>query len=332
MSSKFTVEDIQRQIEGLSRQKVIVFGAAGVGRTLRFQAGKLPSNANVMLGDAAEEHLFVSGSLAMANSLAGLCGQVEVVALVGDRSEHEDVLRGVCDPRTDVRLVKVTGHDNDEEIHFVSRQSGGELLSLHCLGSQTEDCRKEILSEFSGRPEEFDLVIFSDPNFCGLSGGVLACPRNFAKASAVKVCFDQDGWEQKGRQEGSKVDFAWVNDAERGLTGNQQYRDVSSLKNWLLEKVNCRVLMLPNHAEGSVWYLSEDEIIEVPDLSSSQIGRAVRDKLRFSFSAAFLALGMNLELSGFVASAAGAICSQSAGRCSVGYVDLIKYLTRLLKI
>lgn len=331
MASRFVVEDIKRQLDRLSSKKVLVVGAARVGRNLRFKAGKLsPKENGALEGDANDDVLFASGSLAIANSLAGLCGYVEVVAPVGETRGYADSLKRCCDPRAALRLVEIVGYDYEEEIHFVSRQSGGELISLSRPGPQIVDCRKEIFSEFDKQPREFDLVIFSDLNFFSLSDVAPACSCKLAKVSAVKVDFVKDGRERKGRKDGAKVDFAWIDDLELDLSRNLQCRDIFSIKNCLLEEANCRVLMLPNRAEGSVWYLSADEIIEVPDLSSSRLGREVRDKLRFSFSAAFLALDLSLELSGFLAAAAAS--SLNLPSYSMEYVDFIKYLTRLLKV
>ena len=96
--------------------------------------------------------------------------------------------------------------------------------------------------------------------------------------------------------------------------------------------LNCDNLMVTRGHRGSINLDQEKGFHETPAFASRVVDVVGAGDALFAFTSPCMALGMPQELTSFIGNAVGALAVQIVcNREPVDVVDLIKYMTRLLK-
>jgi len=331
---KYGAESIIEQLKGLKDMKVLVIGDGIIDEYHYCESMGRSSKVPLVVERFLSREVFAGGVFAAANHIAGLCGEVRMVSVLGDRNSEKNFILSRLAPNIKPEFFTRANSGTIVKKRFVEEYSGSKLFEICSLDkgyiSQKEEAG--ILKYLNSEVHKYDLVLALDFGHGLFTEKIIACLGRKAKFLSVNAQTNSANSGFNMITKYGKVDFGCLTETEARLACHDEYGQIEGVIETLAHRIKARSLIMTRGNRGSIGYSrSEKGFDHTPALSSKVVDRVGAGDAFFSFAAPCAAKKMPLDLVSFVGNAAGAIAVQIVcNRESVKTKALYQFIHSLL--
>ncbi len=276
---------------------------------------------------------YAGGSLAVANHLAGLCGEVRLVTQLGDRMRQEDFVRRAL--RSNVEPILLTKSDSPtiRKQRIVDHYSGNKLLEVYmmedCLTRDGDaDALREALQQSLKRR---DLTIVADYGHGMLTREAIEI---LCKKAPFLVLNVQSNAGNRGFNLITKyrrADYVCLAAHELEIETRQRDGSVRDAQLQVAQRIDCCRFTVTCGKAGSLHYQPGLGFTEVPAFAIRVQDRVGAGDAVLAVTALLTQLGAPWDIVGFVGNAAAAhLVAELGNQVSLDRVSLSKHIMALL--
>lgn len=334
IQKRYPIEFIVESMESLKKLKVLVIGDAIIDEYHYCLPMGKSSKEHLVVNRYTSQELFAGGSLATANNVASLCGQVDLVTVLGKADSKEDFIRSRLAPNVKARFFYRFDTNTIIKRRFVSENVNRKLFEI-CYMRDDDISKQEethIASHLAKVISHYDLVVVSDFGHGLLTKKLIDLICTKAKYLAVNAQTNSANIGFNMVTKYPRADCVCIDELELRFASHDKFSDLRHLAKNVYKQIGCEHIIATMGAQGSLCYSRKDGFHETPAFSYRVVDAIGAGDAFFAFVAPCFAGGMSQDLVSFIGNAAGSLAVQIVcNREPVRTVDLIKFMTRLLK-
>jgi rfaE bifunctional protein kinase chain/domain/rfaE bifunctional protein nucleotidyltransferase chain/domain len=334
MSAKYPIDVISEKIKSTKKLKTLVIGDAIIDQYHYCESMGKSLKEHLVVSKYLAEESFAGGSLAVANHVAGLVGEVELVTVLGKKDPFEEFIKQRMQPNVSTKFFYRGDAPTTIKRRFVNSVLNRKLFEVCYMDDTpvTGELEKEIIDYLNKVIADYDLVIVADFGHGMLNQNLVDIVCSKAKFMALNV---QTNSANTGFNLVTKYhhsDYISIDEPEIRLAAHDKHGEMKNIMQDILKQLDCKNLMVTRGHQGSLNYDKIEGFHQTPAFASKVVDRIGAGDALFAFTAPCMAMGFPKDLTSFIGNAVGALAVQIVcNRKPVDVVDLIKYMTRLLK-
>ncbi len=334
IEKRFPIETIIASIEKIKRLKALVIGDAIIDEYHYCVPMGKSSKEHLVVNRYTSEEMFAGGSLATANNVASICGQVDLVTILGRENTKEDFIRSRLAPNVKPRFFYRPDTNTIIKRRFVGENANRKLFEI-CYMKDNDIARREesnIARHLDKVIADYDVVIVSDFGHGLLTKNLidLICAKSKYLAVNAQTNSANIGFNMVTKY--PRANCVCIDELELRFAAHDKFNDLRELAKTVYSQIGCQYIIATRGSYGSLSYSQEHGFHETPAFSYRVVDAIGAGDAFFAFVAPCFASGMPQELVSFIGNAVGSLAVQIVcNREPVKTVDLIKFMTRLLK-
>lgn len=334
LSTKTSAENIIEHLQKLSKLKVLVIGDAIIDQYhYTVPLGK-SSKENIVVSHYISEEDFAGGSMATANHTAQIIGEVDLFTVLGEDKSYEQFIRDNLNKNINPTFIYKPDCVTTIKRRYVDQTSMQKNFEVYFFDDSliNNKLEEEILTKLKKQIKDYDLVIVSDFGHGLFSPAIMEFICKEAKCLAINVQTNSANSGFNVVTKYSNANLVCIDEKELRLATRDKSSSLKGLMKTVYEQLSCELIIVTRGAEGSMSYSEKEGFLSCPSLVEQGIDKIGAGDAFFAFIAPCFATNIPQNLINFVGNAVGALAIQIVGnRQSVKYVDLAKFITRLLK-
>jgi rfaE bifunctional protein nucleotidyltransferase chain/domain len=316
LRARHTVDGVLAGLASLRPLRALVIGEAIVDEyAYCLPLGKSPKEAIVTTREVRRER-HAGGVLACANHLAGFCDEVHVVAGLGREDSHEQFIRDHLRPNVTPRFVVRPDAPTVTKRRYVWEPFLVKMFEVVTLNEAPlpPALEGELLEYLDGVLPRYDLVIVTDYGHGFLSQRAAAVLAERAPFLAVSVQANAANLGFNLVTKYPRAAYACIDEPELRLATGDRWRPVGELAEALRDRFAAISVTrgglgaLACGAGGAQW--------EVPAFASEVVDRLGAGDAYLAVTAPGVAVGMPMDVVGFLGCLAGALAVRIVGNRS----------------
>ena len=331
---KHSAASIIKHIDDLRDLKVLVIGDTIIDEYHYTEALGKSLKDNLVVNRYLTNEVFAGGAVAVANHVAGLCKDVELVTVLGKNDSKEDFIESKL--RDNIKPSFFYREDGPTIVkrRFVDQYSNQKMYEI-CFMKNADisaSLEEDISVYLNKKMSEYDLVLVTDFGHGMITKKLLDIIEEKAKVLAVNV---QTNGANAGYNMVTKykdVDFVCLDTPEARLASQDRYGPIEPIVKELAKKLSANILIVTLGKQGSVGVETGDKINHTPAFASKVVDRIGAGDAFFAFTAPCFAKGYSPELISFIGNTVGALAVQVV--CNREPVDpskLCEFITSILR-
>lgn len=334
MNKRYSIDYIIESLEALKKLKVLVIGDTIIDEYHYCLPMGKSSKEHLVANRYESKEMFAGGSLATANNTASVCGQVDLVTILGAKKSYQGFIESHLSPNVKPTFFSRPETDTIVKRRYVSKVQNRKLFEI-CFIEDTDIALKEetkVLEYLKKVIKNYDLVIISDYGHGFLTKRVrdLLCAKAKYLALNVQTNSANIGFNLVTKYR--RANCVCVDELELRYAIHDRFSDLRTHVKKVYKQLGCEHIIATRGATGSLCYSQKNGFHETPAFSSRVIDAIGAGDAFFAFIAPCFAAGLPQEVVSLIGNAVGSLAVQIVcNRESVKSVDLIKFITRLLK-
>ncbi|MCE9544444.1 MAG: adenylyltransferase/cytidyltransferase family protein [Planctomycetia bacterium] len=325
-------QEIMDYFDGARKLKVLVLGESIIDQyhyceTLG-KSGKEPILA-VRLGTSEK---FAGGILAVANHVASFTDNVKLISYLGDENPQEEFLREKLNPTVDPTFLMMRGAPTIVKQRFIENYPFQKIFEVYLMKDDQDGVAntQRLCEELERILPEFDLVIATDYGHGMIEPPVVQTLCRHARCLAVNTQANAGNHGFNTVSKYPRADFVCVSENEIRLEARQKREDLYHIVEAVVERMQCRKVMITRGKQGMLSYDREEGFVEVPAWANRFTDRMGAGDAVFGVTSLLMAQGAPADVLGFVGNAVGAMAVAIVGnRSAVDRAGLTKFITAL---
>lgn len=335
LGSEFSADTVIDGLKKLSSMKILVIGDTIIDQYHRCATLGKSAKENLVAQRYIDEEDYAGGVLATANHLAELSHHVDLLTVLGDENTFEPFIRTHLSTNITPTFIHRKECVTIVKRRYISSHDNAKLFEIcylddHPLIPEEEE---QILSRLRETLPGYDLVVVSDFGHGMMTERIREEICRSAKCIALNVQTNSANWGFNLVTKYSRADLVSIDEREIRLAVHDNLSDLRTLIPQVAELMKARVVMVTRGGAGSISYSKDRGFLEAPAFARQGIDKVGAGDAFFAYVSPCFVAGLAEELYGFIGNAVGALKLQIIGnREPVRFVDLAKFITRLLKV
>ena len=334
IGKKYSADFITEKLHSLKNLKVLVIGDAIIDQYHYCTPMGKSSKEHLVANKYVSEEMFAGGSLATANNVASLCKQVDLLTVLGKKDSFKDFIEG----RLSSNINPIFFYRPDIETiikrRFVNKELNRKLFEICYIKDDNISGRLEtkIVKQLEKTIENYDLVIVSDFGHGLLTKRIISLICAKARYLALNVQTNSANIGFNLVTKYPRVNCVCVDEIELRFATHDKFSDLRTLARQVYQELGCQQVIATRGPHGSLSYSESHGYHETPAFAYHIVDTIGAGDAFFAFIAPCFSAGLPQDLVSFVGNAVGSLAVQIVcNREPIKFVDLVKYITRLLK-
>ncbi len=334
IAKRHPLDTIINSIKALKKLKVLVIGDAIIDQYHYCIAMGKSSKEHLVVNRYVSEEMFAGGALATANNVASVCGEVDLLTVLGQQNTFQSFIQD----RLAANITPIFFYRNDTgtiiKRRFVSRGTNRKLFEICYMKDDDIDKREEsrIISHLEKTIKDYDLIVVSDFGHGLMTKKIIKTVCSMAKYLALNVQTNSANIGFNLVTKYPRANCVCVDEMELRYATHERFSDLRTQAKKVYKALKCDYIIATRGSLGSLSYCEKDGFHETPAFSYRVIDAIGAGDAFFAFVAPCFASGMPQDLVSFIGNAVGSLAVQIVcNRQPVDAVELCKFITRLLK-
>ena len=270
ISEKYPINTIVDHLRSMKKLKILVIGDAIIDQYDYCESMGRSLKAHIVVTRHLSAESFAGGVFATANNIAGLCGEVHLVSVLGTKDSHENFVKDHLKPNITTKYFYKDGVPTTIKRRFVDQALNRKMFQICYMND--DPIAKEQESEIARYVEkivgDFDLVVISDFGH-GLLGNILV------KTICAKAKFLTINAQTNSANTGfnlitkyPRADYISIDEPEIRLAAHEKHLDLEDVMKKISENHDYNNLTVTRGSNGSIFYSSQKGFHESPALAS----------------------------------------------------------------
>ena len=280
---------------------------------------------------SAESH--AGGSLAVANHLAGFCGKVDLLTVLGEQNSQEQFIRQALSPNITPFFFFREDAPTTVKRRYVQRYLMNKLFEVSFYNDAFLDGDVlEKMNEFlEGQLSEYDLVVVADFGHGLLGPTTINILSQKAKFLALNTQSNSinNGYNVVTRY--PRADYVCIDEEETRLAARDKVGPIEKIVSKIANQLGCKMMTTTRGYHGSLTHIPPQIFVETPVFSREVVDTTGAGDAYFALTAACACAGYSPELVGFIGNVIGALAVRIVGnKQAVKPQDVFRYIETLM--
>lgn len=333
LRKEYTPGQIHAALDGLRKMRVLVVGEAIVDEYVYVEQMGKSSKEPVLAMRYVSAEKFAGGTLAIANHLAEIIDDVNLVTFLGSNDSHEDFIREHLAPNVTPTFLYKKDSTTILKRRYVENYLLAKLFEVYVFNDEFLDADDE--AAFTGLLQtigQYDLVIVADFGHGIMTKNAIDVIQKNARFLAVNTQQNAANIGYHTISRYSRVNYVCTNEAELRSDSRARLGDIKPLIAALAEKVHAGNVLVTQGKRGALFHGANGDWSWGPAFARSVTDRVGTGDAVLSWTAPMVAAGLPGSMVAFVANVIGAQAAQIVGnRSAVDRIGAHKFIDALLK-
>ncbi len=334
LAKRYPIDYIIESLEALKKLKVLVIGDTIVDEYHYCSPMGKSSKEHLVVNRYESREMFAGGALATANNTASVCGQVDLVTILGAKKSYQSFIESHLSANVKPTFFLRPDTGTIVKRRYVSKPQNRKLFEI-CFIEDTDIAEREekkVLAHLNKVIKNYDLVIISDYGHGLLTKKIrdLICAKAKYLALNVQTNSANIGFNLVTKYR--RANCVCVDELELRYATHDRVSDLRNHAKKVYGQMGCEHIIATRGSSGSLCYSGKNGFHETPAFASRVIDAIGAGDAFFAYIAPCFAAKLPQEVVSFIGNAVGSLAVQIVcNREPVKSVDLIKFITRLLK-
>lgn len=330
---RYRPEDIMAMLEKLRGMRVLVIGDAVIDEYHHAHSLGKSGKENLVVSKYLSDEAFAGGVFALANHVAGFCDSVSLVSLLGAAASQEQFIRAHLKPN-----INPTFFYRDDTVTTVKRRYVdatflNKLYEIYYFDDSPlpEAVEKDIRQYFIQEVSQYDCVIVLDYMHGFLSPNLINLISSNSRFLAVNTQTNAANTGFNLITKYPRADYVCISEPELRLATNDRHGQLEPLIRRVSEQTSAKRVATTRGPRGSLCYTPEGGFYVTPVLSQKVLDRVGAGDAYLGITAPAVAVGVPMDVVGFLGGVAGAIAVTIVGnKSSIEYKDVARAVKSML--
>jgi bifunctional ADP-heptose synthase (sugar kinase/adenylyltransferase) len=307
--------EIVDRLQSLKKMKVLVLGDAIIDEYHFVRPYGMPQKAPVIAAQFMGEEQYAGGVLAVANHVAGFCGDVHLVTCLGEEDSRERFILDHLRPNVSSQFFKVPGAPTTIKRRYLRKFLLQKLFEIAFFDDRPlppavdAEVRAHLGRVISG----YDLVVVAD-----FGHGMFTRPLVDALCAsdrflAVNTQLNSINFGYHVIRKYPRADYVCIDEEETRMACRDRFGPLEEMIPPLAKELACKVMTVTRGHHGSTTYKRGDEMVAVPVLSRQVVDTVGAGDAYLSVTAPCARAGFTPEMIGFIGNSVGALAVRIVG-------------------
>lgn len=333
-SRKYTFDAILEQLNRLKKMRVLLIGDGIIDEYHYCETmGKSPKS-QIIVNRYLDHEVFAGGAFAIANHVAGICDNVQLVTLLGRENSKEDFIHNSLKPNIKTRFFYREDGPTIVKRRYINHYQKQKQFEINYLNDNfiNPGNESEIIDYLRTEIPKFDLVLVSDFGHGLITNNIIRIIEDLSKRVAVNAQTNGANAGYNLITKYRKSFFICMDVPEARLATQEKNAEIGEVGRLILKTTDTDVLMITLGSTGSLCLTKQGEVNLTPAISTKVLDVIGAGDAVFAYTAPCLAQGTPVDLVSFIGNAVGAIAVQIVGnKKPVEKHELLEFIHTILK-
>ncbi|MDR4503633.1 MAG: PfkB family carbohydrate kinase [Candidatus Scalindua sp.] len=333
-SEKYSFDYIMEKVDELKKMKILLLGDGIIDEYHYVATMGKSSKANLVVNKYLTHEIFAGGVFAIANHIAGLCEEIQLVTVLGREDTREDFILNSLKPNVRSQFFYREDGPTIVKKRYIHSYLNQKLFEINYLEDAFINNRieMEIIKYLESEIENYDLVLISDFGHGFITEKIFSIIEKHSKTFGINT---QTNGANVGYNLITKYhnpNYVCLDELEIRLAAQEKFTDIKDVIKKISKSINSDYLIATLGKGGSIGINRKGETNRTPIFSSKVIDTVGAGDAFFAYTAPCFAIGHPLDLVSFIGNAVGALAVQIVGnKKSVEKYELLDFVHTILK-
>jgi len=334
IAEKYSIDFIKNSISKAQHLKTLVIGDAIIDQYHYCLPMGKSSKEHLIANRYVSEESFAGGTLATANNVGSICKKVDLLTILGEKDSFRDFILSKTSSNVNPVFFCRPNTGTIVKRRFVNKGLNRKLFEI-CYMKDDDIPQEEELKIMRHLEEtigDYDLVVVSDFGHGLLTKRIIDLICSKAKYLALNVQTNSANIGFNLVTKYPRANCVCVDEMELRFATHDKFAELRTHAKKIYQQLGCENIITTRGPYGSLSYSESEGFHETPAFSYRVVDAIGAGDAFFAFVAPCFAAGLPQDLVSFLGNAVGSLAVQiMCNREPVKYVDLMKFITRLLK-
>jgi len=333
-SKKYSFQDIVEKLHDLKKLKVLLIGDGIIDEYHYCSSMGKSGKAPIIVNKYLNHEVFLGGALIIANHIAGLCNEVQLVTLLGGEDSREDYILNNLKSNVSSKLFYRDDGPTICKKRYIDQYLNQKLFEINYLNDQyvDEGCELCIINYLKSTIPEYDLVLISDFGHGFITNKIIKVIEEFSRIFAVNTQTNAANAGYNLITKYHKPNFVCLDETEARLATQERFSNIEDIAKNISKNLNSDYLIITLGKKGSIGVNRRNEVNLTPIFSTKVVDTVGAGDAFFAFTAPCFAQRMSLDLVSFIGNAVGALAVQIVGnKKSIEKYELLEFIHTILQ-
>jgi bifunctional ADP-heptose synthase (sugar kinase/adenylyltransferase) len=317
--------ELKRLFDRIEGMRFVIVGETIIDRYVYVDAMGKAAKENIIATLHRNIEEFAGGVIAVANNLAALCPNIELITSIGDPASgenYEKLIRAQLDPKISVTFVYSPDTPTVQKTRFVEPTYVRKLFEVYEMDDHPMPpaVEKNFHATLTSKLEAADVAIVCDFGHGMIGPKTVDLLQDKARFLAVNAQSNAGNIGYNLINKYRRADMLCLDAMEARLAVRNKHANIPDVVSTLLpDLIDCKNIMV-THGRAGCYVKRDDIAVHIPSFGKHVVDTVGAGDAFFALAAPCIAAGADSEIGGFVGNVAGAI--------KIGIVGHRRYLTR----
>lgn len=333
-SKKYSFKEITERINNLEKLKVLLIGDGIIDEYHYCESLGRSAKAPLVVNKYLTHEVFAGGVFAIANHIAGLCHDIDLITLLGNSPSREDFIAGSLKSNIKTKFFYRQDCPTIVKKRYVNYYHNQKLFEVNYLNDSYigKDLESEIIGYLRPIISTYDLVLISDYGHGFITDRMIKVIERFSQKFAINTQTNAANAGYNMITKYHRPAYVCLDEPEARWAVQERFADIESVAKGILKNIDADCLIVTLGKKGSLGINKRNQINRTPIFSSKVVDTVGAGDAFFAFTAPCVAHNMPLELVSFIGNAVGAIAVQIVcNKKPVEKYELLEFVHELFK-
>ena len=333
-SKNYSFDGILKKIDELENLKVLLIGDGIIDEYHYCESmGKSPK-AQLVVNKYLTHEVFPGGAFAIANHIASITKEVQLVTLLGNVDSREDFILKNLKPNVSAKFFYRDNGPTVIKKRYINQYQNQKLFEINYINDRyvNNETEEDIISYVKSIIADYDLVLVSDFGHGFITNKLILILEELSKYLAVNAQTNGANAGYNLITKYNSPNFICLDMPEARLATQDKYSDIESVGKKLSKSLNTENVTITMGKQGSICFNRNGDAVRIPGFSTKVVDVIGAGDAFFSYAAPCFCENMPMDLVSFIGNAAGAIDVQIVGnKKTVEKGELLEFIQTILK-
>ena len=333
-SSKYSFDEIVENLNILKKMKVMIIGDGIIDEYHYCEFMGKSAKSPIIVNKYITHEVFAGGAFIIANHIAGLCDNVELVTLLGKEDSREDSILNNLKPNIGTKFFYRENGPTTCKKRYINQYLNQKLFEINYLNDNyvSEECERDIINYLKATIPEYDLVLIPDYGHGFITDKIIKVIENISRTFAVNTQTNAANAGYNMITKYRNPNFVCLDETEARLGTHDRFGNIEDIAQKLSIALNAESIIITLGKKGSIGINRKNDINRTPIFSTKVVDTVGAGDAFFAFTAPCFVQGMSLDIVSFIGNAAGALAVQIVGnKKPVEKHELFEFIHTILK-
>ena len=331
---RYSTDEVIKYLEDAGALRALVVGEAIIDEYVFCDGLGKATKDPILAFQYRSTEAQAGGSLAVANHLAGFCGEVGLITLLGETGRREHFIRQALLPNVRPYFVTRQGAPTIHKRRFVDNHTGARMFELYEMEDTPLELDDEavLIQTLTETISEYDIVVVADYGHGMMTPAMIAslCDTTHFLAVNTQANAGNRGFNTISKY--PRADYVCLAGHEVSLETRLRYASWHDLVLEVTKKIDCPRFTVTQGRDGSMHYAPECGFTEVPALATRVTDRVGAGDAVLAVTSLLVAQSAPWDIVGFVGNLAGAqMVAELGNRVAVSKTSIARHVISLMK-